>query len=344
MTSRTCIALAIVLSACGPDSPSAPVPVANDPGPVVTIPTSNLGLSADSICMQALLGGIDPRDDDVRITSLTGSEISGLTATIAYGPGQPSGWLTTSFTQTTTPARLWLHVTTGTVPVGAWWADVTVSAPDGGAPRVIRVHFTVPQGQTGLQVNLVLGGQTIFDLSPGTGRVTAHGLDCDFTSASLCSQTYPEGTLLTLTAIPDSNNRFLQWETAIPCQQPHQPQDPVCILPLNGAVTVTVYFYLQGYGVGVTVQGDGADGFVEGHLTVQDINCELVAGVQSGICVAEQWYGARSTFLDAHARPGSVFVGWGGDCSASGSAGSCELAPKPGGGYSVTATFAKEST
>jgi hypothetical protein len=334
-------ALLALLAACGSDTPVTPGPVADDPGPVVTIPGTNLGLSADTICMQALFGGIDPRDDDVRITSLTGSEISGLTATIAYGPGQPGGWLTTTFTQTTTPSRLWLHVTTGAMPYGAWWADVMVSAPDGGTPRVIRVHFTVPLGQTGLQVTLELGGQTEFDLSPGLGRVTGYGLDCDFTSASLCSQSYPEGTLLTLRATPDSNSRFLRWQSAIPCREPHEPQDPVCVLPLNGAVTVTVYFALLGYGVGVSVAGDGADGSVLGSLPPEEINCELVAGVQSGRCSAVQLYGARTTILNAHAFPGSVFVGWGGDCS--GIVGlACELAPRPGGGYSVIANFARE--
>ena len=424
-------ALLCLLASCGSDTPVTPGPVAQDPGPVVTVPGTNLGLSADSICMQALLGGIDPRDDDVRITSLTGSEISGLTATIAYGPGQPTGWLTTSFSQTTTPSRLWLHATTGTVPRGAWWADVTVTAPNGGTPRVIRMHFTVledtgilvtvelgasaghgrvtgygmdcnftvgsqcaqryadftaltltatpdpgnrfvrwgspacpepekptctltnPDGDVtvtvyfsveGAQalVNLELGGFTILDLSPGTGTVTGSGFDCDFMTGSLCSQHLPIGTVLTLRATPDPNNRFLCWSTT-PQNCPDFSMDPQYSVTLTGDLTITAYFYLLGYGISVTVVGAGADGLVEapdGSDLPGGISCQLVAGVQSGKCSALQWYGARSTGLSAYAPEGSVFVGWTG-CSAV-NVTACELDPLPGGGYSVTATFAKQ--
>ncbi len=291
--------------------------------------------------MQAPLGGANPRPDDVRITSLTGAEISGLVATIAYGPGQPTGWLSTAFDQPSTPARLWLTVTTGSVPEGDWWADVTVSAPGGGTPRVIRVHFTVKPPVADALVTLELGGFTIFDLSPGTGIVTGNGFDCDFTSGSHCSQRLPIGTELTLTATPDPNNFFLCWATPTPdCPGSMDPQYNVT---LSGDLTIWVYFALYGYDISVTVVGAGADGVVEapdGSDLPGGINCQLAAGVQSGQCGAHQWYGARSTSLSARAAEGSVFVGWTSGCTAVGGT-TCELAPLPGGSYSVTATFAR---
>jgi hypothetical protein len=295
-------------------------------------PTSNLGFSADTICLQAPVGGANPRDDDVRITSLTGSEIPDLSASVAYGPGQPTGWLTASFDQTSTPSRLWLHATTGTVPEGEWWADVKVSAPTGGEARTIRVHFTVKPVATA-QVAVQLGGVTTFDVSPGTGTISGGGFGCD-ESGGTCQQSIPVGTVLTLSAAPDPNNRFLYWDT------PNCPfsNAPDCVITVTGNMTVTAYFGLLGYAVNVTVVGAGADGVVNSFEPLTGIACQLVAGAQSGTCSGTQLYGARSTNLYAQAFSGSVFVGWSGDCTGT----SCALAPLPGGSYSVTATFAKE--
>ena len=238
--------------------------------------------------------------------------------------------------------RLWLTVTTGSVPEGEWWADVTVSAPDGGTPRVIRMHFTVQPPLTGALVTLELGGFTDADASPGTGTVTGGGFDCDFTTGSLCSQHLPIGTVLTLTATPDPNNRFHCWATPTPFDCPGS-MDPQYTVTISGDVTIWAYFVLFGYNIFVTVVGAGADGVVEApgdNALPGGISCQLVAGVQSGRCSASQSYGARSTSLSAHAGEGSVFVGWTGPCSANGN--TCALDPLPGGDYSVTATFAKQ--
>ena len=335
--------LVMLLAACTTDVPSAPaVPLDEPPrvdpighGPVVA-PASNLALSADTICMQARAGDGN-RKDDVRITSLTGSEISGLVATITYGPSQPTGWLTTSFDQTTTPARLWLHAETDAAPVGAWWADVEVTAPGGGGVRVIRVHFAVRANNGDAQFNIEIGGATILDLSPGYGTVGGSGWNCGV-SGGVCSGTVEIGAVFYLTATPDPNNRFLWWE-APGC---FQSRDPTCVLTVTGDVTVKAFFYLEGYGISVTVVGPGADGLVEGGVFPGTpgfaIECQLVAGVQTGTCGAFQTYGDRSVGLDARAAPGSVFVGWSGDCSGT----SCVIEPAPGGGRAVTATFAKQ--
>ena len=90
-------------------------------------------------------------------------------------------------------------------------------------------------------------------------------------------------------------------------------------------MTVTAYFALHGYFVGVTVEGAGADGVVDGLIVNGggDLNCQLVAGVQSGSCAAQQQFGDRQTALQAHAFPGSIFVGWSGDCTGM----DCVLAP-----------------
>lgn len=319
------------------------------PGPIVTA-TSNLALSADSICYR-YREGEPARPDDVRITSATGSEIPGLVATIVYGPGQPTGWLTTSFDQTTTPARLWLNAPAVGGPVGNWWADVKVTAPTGGDARVIRVHYSLRANAGDARVNIQFGGFTAFDLSPGYGAVTGIGFGCDNNGGycdgsgfscdqfgGYCDGLVEVGTVLRLTATPGPDSRFLWWETP----ECHQSQLPTCVFTVTQDVTVTAFFYLEGYTVSVTVVGAGADGNVTGGFNTGNpgsyVDCSLTAGVQSGRCGTVQSYGARNVGLEAVAGPGSVFIGWSGDCNGS----YCSVEPNPGGSRAVTATFAKQ--
>ncbi len=324
----------IVLAACASDPPSDPEPVASSPGPVA-VASSNLELNADTICFQTPVGGPNPRADDVRITSTTGSEIPGVVATIEYGPGQPTGWLSTSLVQTTTPVRLWLQATTGSMPEGAWWADVKISAPTGGDARVLRVHFTVLPAATA-QVDVEITAFLDFDVSPGSGTVTGNGFNCSLLSGSVCSRRFPIGTVLTLTATPDPLNFFQGWRTP-DCDQ---LQSHECVVTVRGDLAIKAGFALQPYQTTVTVLGPGADGSILIDSPNFTNECILNAGVQSGTCSVIQFFGDRKTFVSAHAFAGSVFVGFSGDCT--GTSDFCTLAPRPGGSYFVTATFAKQ--
>ena len=73
------------------------------------VTSASIGLNAAKICFTTKFGDPTPRRDDVRIKSVDGSVIDGLTATIVYDTGQPTGWLETSFVATTAPTRLWLR-------------------------------------------------------------------------------------------------------------------------------------------------------------------------------------------------------------------------------------------
>ena len=92
-----------------PESLSVTAHVASGPG---------IGLNATKICFTPTFTGPDARPDDVRITSLDGSPIDGLTAAVIYDPGQPTGWLSTSFTAPSAPARLWLTSQKGVTASG----------------------------------------------------------------------------------------------------------------------------------------------------------------------------------------------------------------------------------
>lgn len=68
--------------------------------------------------------------------------------------------------------------------------------------------------------------------STGGGSVTGTGVDC----GADCTQTYPQGTPVTLTATPDSNSVFTGWSGAC------SGSDPTCELTMDEDVSVTVTF------------------------------------------------------------------------------------------------------
>jgi len=174
-----------------------------------------------------------------------------------------------------------------------------------------------------------------YDLSPGNGRVSINTQDCG--SLPSCTIGVPVGTTVTVTATPEPNSGFVEWKTPTICPD---IKNPTCTFTASTSVSVTAYFALKGYTTGVTLVGPGADGTVTGFGNPFPPRiCQLVAGVQSGSCMVEQWYGGRATTLQAMPGPGSVFVGWSGDCT--GTSPSCSVAPLPGGTRRVTATFSR---
>ncbi len=153
-----------------------------------------IGLNASKICFTTTLGDTTHRDD-VRVTSIDGSVIDGLTATIVYDAGQPTGWLSDSFNVTTAPARLWLKGAPGTLPAGTYTATVLVASPKAGnSPVPIRVTMTINQGAGTLHVVIRREGNYV-----GKAKVYGpDGLQCfelgyppHFTSATSLSGRQP---------------------------------------------------------------------------------------------------------------------------------------------------------
>lgn len=228
----------------------------------------------------------------------------------------------------------------------ALWTDLGLDAAAPPAPFVVRfvlvsdpsINLDSPAFSVAAAAVLTvqLGGQTGFDLDPGNGTISGSGINCG-SAGSTCSTSVAVGTVITLLGTPGENSFFLQWEGPCP-----SGQNPTCVVTLDGPVTVTGFFALEGYSFTVAVEGTGADGTVEssasgGPATFSE--CQLTAGVQSGQCGGFQSYGTRSVMVTARAGTGSVFVGWSGDCTATGT--DCVIAPTPGGSRSVKATFAR---
>jgi len=111
------------------------------------------------------------------------------------------------------------------------WTDCDISAANGcecntGAGYTCPVTTCIPPA--------TLYTLTVNKLGDGTGKVTSSpaGIDC----GSTCSNTFPSGTVVTLTASPDPGSTFLGWSTYT-C-----PGTGPCDVPINGNKNITAKF------------------------------------------------------------------------------------------------------
>lgn len=83
---------------------------------------------------------------NVSIVNTGGGTLGGLTTTIAYAAGQPTGWLTASFAGlvTTAPTTLVLQAQVGSLNVGSYAATVTITSPNAPVARVVPVTLSIP--------------------------------------------------------------------------------------------------------------------------------------------------------------------------------------------------------
>lgn len=132
---------------------------ANSPQSIeVTLTVSSeplIGLSLSSVTFDGQQGGGDPVSQTVTVSNVGSGTLSNLDRTIAYGGGQPIGWLTASLNATTAPATLTLQVVTGALAVGSYTATVGITSGDAGnSPQNVSVTFNVSaaQGPTSLRI------------------------------------------------------------------------------------------------------------------------------------------------------------------------------------------------
>ncbi len=94
------------------------------------------------------VGGVSPaaKTIDVSNSGTVGSSLTGLSVSgVAYGAGQPSGWLTTAtLNATTAPAILTLRPTVGALGAGTYTATVSIASPVAvKSPITVSVKFTI---------------------------------------------------------------------------------------------------------------------------------------------------------------------------------------------------------
>ena len=132
----------------------------------------------------------------------------------------------------------------------------------------------------------------------GSGVVTSTplGIDC----GDDCGETYPYGTVVTLTAAAEAGSAFGGWTEACTGRDP-------CVVTMDAAKQVTAWFLLNIYPFTVTKGGNGS-----GVVTSDP------EGIFCGdLCTAVYAEGTVVT-LTATAGDGSGFAGWSDACTGAG--------------------------
>jgi len=158
--------------------------------------------------------------------------------------------------------------------------------------------------------------------SSGTGTVSGTGISCSITATSQssdCSETFAQGTQITLTAAATGGSTFAGWGGA--CAQ--AGTSATCALTVSQNTSVDASFASPPPSYVVTVAADAASTGT-GTITGTGITCAISAASQSGDCSESLVKGTQLT-LTAAASGGSTFAGWTGACSQAGTATTCTI-------------------
>lgn len=162
-TAPATLTLAPVLGSLGAGTYSATVAITSTATGVTNSPQSilvnftvastasapTIALSSSSLSFATTTGGASPAPQSVSITNSGSGTLSGLSSSVTYQAGQPTGWLATSLGGATSPATLTITLTTGALAAGSYGAVVSVSSTTAGvtnSPQSISVNLTVATG------------------------------------------------------------------------------------------------------------------------------------------------------------------------------------------------------
>ncbi|MDX2192831.1 MAG: Ig-like domain-containing protein [Gemmatimonadales bacterium] len=110
----------------------------------VTPPPPVIGLSSSTETFTAVANLGDPGSRGIQVTNVGQGQLTGLSRSISYAQGQPTGWLEATLSATDAPATLTLQPRTGQLAVGTYTATVNVaSAVQGVVPAGVTVVFQV---------------------------------------------------------------------------------------------------------------------------------------------------------------------------------------------------------
>lgn len=107
-----------------------------------------IALSTQSVAVTGFAGEEAPAPAEVAVSSGGGGSLTGLAATVAYGAGQPTGWLAATLSADSTPAVLTIAASTVGLPAALYTATVTVGSDVADViPQPVDVAFVVADPQ-----------------------------------------------------------------------------------------------------------------------------------------------------------------------------------------------------
>lgn len=171
---------------------------------------------------------------------------------------------------------------------------------------VTAAYAVLPAGNRGL--TLIVSGA-------GSVRSDVGGIDCPATD---CTASVAQNTPITLTATPQSGASFIGWSGG-GCTG----RSLSCTVPMSATVAVTASFSVVTRSLSVALAGAGS-----GSVT------SAPAGISCGSTCSASFAQNATVTLTASAGTGSLFSGWSGDCSGTGT---CSVSMSTA--RSVTATF-----
>jgi hypothetical protein len=179
---------------------------------VNVMPAPAIQLSPPQATLLVVQGSTAAAQIPVQITNGGGGALTGLSASVVYGSGQPTGWLNATLGGTSAPATLTLRGTAGSLAPGTYTAVVNLSSTAIGNPTaVLPVELQVAPrppsitlGATTVSFRAAQGAadpntQTVSITNSGGGSLTglgasityATGQPTDWLSASLSPSTAP---------------------------------------------------------------------------------------------------------------------------------------------------------
>ena len=142
-----------VPSALGPGTYHAAIAIAspsaaNSPQTVMVTVTVDrapaIHVLYSSISFVSIVGGADPQPLIVDVQNSGGGTLDGLAVAVTYNASEPAGWMNATIDRTTAPAKITLQPRTGSLPVGAYHASLTISSPAAtNSPIAIPLGFAV---------------------------------------------------------------------------------------------------------------------------------------------------------------------------------------------------------
>ncbi len=148
-------------------------PTKSASAPITVTPPPSIALSRTSVALRAIVAAPSPAGDSLAVTNSGGGLLSGLSASVAYAAGQPTGWLSASLGASTAPTTLTLQLSTSSLPVGIYDATVTIASSLPGVAAVsVGVQLSVeivPVAavvMTPPAVSLVVGQQATLTATP----------------------------------------------------------------------------------------------------------------------------------------------------------------------------------